>query len=411
MARALKPLALLLGEVSSSPQRGAPLAESSKPQLWLAVRLPELVLEAVSGTARRSAEEVGSYETCALKTGAPKAAGTPHKAGALQKAGARKAQENALQESINKAARTGQLAIGRPIAVVEPRRGRLFVAAVNPAARSLGIKPGLGLSAAFGFSGSLQVLERSLQAESAQLEALAACCGRFTPLVSVAPPDSLLLEVQASLRLFGGLEAIKTALGSEIRRRGFTARLTAAPTPLGALWLVRGRAEDALSLGRLQSLANPLPLAVTHWPAPIQNLLADMGARTLGDCLRLPRAGFARRAGPDYLHQLDKALGKLPDPRAAFAAPELLNFKVELFEQTTDLATLAAAVERMSEALAAELRGRQAEVLCLELVLEHVRRPSTVLSCELVESAHDARRFAELLCDKLERARLPVPTA
>jgi protein ImuB len=361
MAQSLKSLAPSPREAPPSP-RSAAAAES---RLWLAVRLPGLALESVSER--------------------------PGRGGAARAARAEQAAR-------------------RPVVVVEPRRGRLFVAAVDAAASALGISPGLGLGAAYGFCGSLEVIERSLEAERSKLEALAAWCERLSPVVCIEPPDGLLLEVQGSLRLFGGLESIKAMIGREARERGFATELAAGPTPLGALWLVRGGRRDAFSPRKLQSLSNSLPLAVTQWPDAVQILLADMGVGTIGGCLRLPRDGFARRVGPRYLQDLDKALGRLPDPRGRFAAPQSLSFRIELSDQTTSLAVLDAVTERLSAMLSAELRARQAEVRNLRLVFDHHHRQPTIVPSELVGPSHDERRFADLLHDKLERMTLPVPT-
>jgi protein ImuB len=297
---------------------------------------------------------------------------------------------------------------GRPLAIVEPRRGRLFIAAADTAARALGVERGLSLSAAFGFSGSLEIIERSISAEAASLEGIASSCTAVSPAVSIEPPDAVVLEVHGSLRLFGGLSAIKARLVQDIGARGFRAALAAAPTSLGALWLVRGHADDALSLAQLRSTAKALPLEVTQWPDEVRRLLADMGLRTVGDCLRLPRGGFARRVGVGPLEDLDRALGKLPDPRDRFAAPEHLTFKTELADATADLGLLTNVILRMTERLAIELRMRQAEVRNVRLVFEHFRRRATLVRCELAHGSHDERRFTALLCDKLERMTLPV---
>jgi protein ImuB len=282
------------------------------------------------------------------------------------------------------------------------------VAAVDAAARALGVEPGLSLSAAFGFSGALEIIERSIPGEAESLEAVAASCSALSPVVCVEPPDAIVLEVHGSLRLFGGLAAIKARLAREIHARGVHAELAAAPTPLGALWLVRGRAADVLTLPRFRSAAQALPLEVTEWPDEVRRLLADMGLRTIGDCLRLPRDGFARRVGVHVLEDLDKALGKVPDLRDRFAAPEHLSFKTELADATADLALLTNAILSMTARLGAELRARQAEIRHLRLVFEHFRRSATLVRCELARGSHDERRFDALLCDKLERMTLPV---
>ena len=47
-----------------------------------------------------------------------------------------------------------------------------------------------------------------------------------------------------------------------------------------------------------------------------------MGVRTLGDLMRLPRAGFAKRFGPALLADLDRLLGRRADPRRRLARRE-----------------------------------------------------------------------------------------
>src|SRR5580704_18989048 len=48
--------------------------------------------------------------------------------------------------------------------------------------------------------------------DGSQLEPLAGAVQRFTPRVSLVPPDALLLEVKGSLHLFSGLAGLKSAL-------------------------------------------------------------------------------------------------------------------------------------------------------------------------------------------------------
>lgn len=300
-------------------------------------------------------------------------------------------------------------ALSQPSVVVDSLQGRLCVVAVNDAARTLGIKPGFNLDAAYAFSGSIRVLERSPRAERVRLEALAAACFALTPTVSLAPPSSLLLEVRASLKLFGGLPSIKKALAESVRERGFAFHSCAAPTPLGALWLARHGSADALSKQTLLSRLSSLPLIVTCWPGSTLALLKDMGVETVGDCMRLSRGGFARRAGKQYLEDLDKASGRQPDLRIGFAPPERLSFRIELFDASTNVPVFVDAVTRMTEHLASELRMRQAQVRKMRLIFHHLRQAPTVYRLELLEASSEKPRFLDLLCDRIERVSLPAP--
>jgi len=296
----------------------------------------------------------------------------------------------------------------RPTVVVEPSGGRLRVVALNGAARGRGIRLGLDLGAAFAFSGALRVLERSHRAERSLLEALAVVGQRFTPSVSLEPPDGLLLEVHPSLALFGGIERLRASLGEALAALAPGFDMAVAPTPLAALWLSRAGGEEAAG-DTLAARLGRLPLAVTRWPDPVLELLEGIGVTTIGGCLRLPRDGFARRVGKVYLDALDKALGKQADPRVPFEPPTHLDFEVELVDESASLPVLADAVTRMTEQLARELTIRHAQVGKLELTFEHRRVEPTVHRLELLERTGNRMRLLELLCDKLERIMLPAP--
>lgn len=241
------------------------------------------------------------------------------------------------------------------------------------------------------------------------LMALASAARALTPLVCIEPPDGLLLEVHGSLKLFGGLVNVKKKLVAELDRRRLRYHLCAAPTPLAALWLARSVAEDALEPSVLPGRLSLLSLAATRWPDDVLVGLAEMGIRTVGECLRLPRDGFARRVGGEYLEQLDKALGKRPDPRVALGSSPALRSTVELSAETTETAALACVLQDIVARLGLELRRLQRQAQILELVFHHSRGPATREKLQLIEPAHEPRRFLGPLTTRLERLTLPAP--
>lgn len=246
-------------------------------------------------------------------------------------------------------------------------------------------------------------------ADQAKLQSLAAWARRFTPLVSLAPPRALLLEVKGSLKLFGGLQSIKDALGTEIERRRLSFNQCAAPTALAALWLARCANEDVRSPAELAGRFAKLDLTATMWPPRILALLGDLGMRTVGECLRLPRDGFAQRVGAQYLAELDKALGRQFDPRLGFKPPQRLSSMLELSGEVDDLLVLYEAGLKLIEKLVEMLRSYQAQVQSFELIFHHLNGPPTTERLSLADPSHDRERFSRLLFDKLERLDLPAP--
>jgi protein ImuB len=296
-----------------------------------------------------------------------------------------------------------------PAVVVEAERGQLHVVAASRAAAEAGIASGTKLNTAMALAASLRVLERAPSQEQKSLESLAALAESLTPTVSIEPPESLLLEVAGSLKLFGSLDAIEGKLHSELARRYRDFRFCAAPTATGALWLARAGRANVLQWRQLAGSLSALPLAVTRWPPEVRALLWDLGLRTVGDCARLPREGFARRVGRSYLHELDRAFGRSVDLRAAFEAPQTWSSIAELSEESVDCAIFIEAVEHLLDELCEELDRRQAAVVELELAFKHLHRPPTIERFDLREPISDRDRLLHLIEDRLERSALPVP--
>jgi protein ImuB len=296
-----------------------------------------------------------------------------------------------------------------PAVVVEQRQGQVRVVAVNAHARRCGIGLGSKLSAARALATSLEVHERSENLERESLESLAVWSQSLTPAVNIVVPDSLLLEVSGSLKLFRDLAAIKTKLADEVRCRRFAAKLCAAPTATAALWLARAGAADVLDKNELSGRLGVLPISVAHWPDAIQAMLRDLGIRTLGECLRLPRDGFARRVGESCLHDLDLALGRRVDLRRNLAFPEHWRAACDLQEETSDSEFFLQALDRLLDRLTADLRQRQAQVRTLRVTFRHLRCAPTSESFDLACPVHERERLANLLRDRVERSALPAP--
>jgi protein ImuB len=222
----------------------------------------------------------------------------------------------------------------------------------------------------------------------------------FTPRVAVESCDAVLLELAGSQRLFGGLQELLRALRVAFPR---PLQLALAPTPLAAVLLARaGRNCCITSAARLAGRLAPLPLVHLHWPEEELLRLGSMGVTTLGELLRLPRAGLARRIGPQRLAELDRLGGGRPDPRAVVAPPPRFRERIDPGYETADrerlLAMLAPALTRLEEFL----REREQGVMALRLVLRHRHAASTTCVLRCVAPEYRAPRFAALLAARLE---------
>jgi protein ImuB len=229
------------------------------------------------------------------------------------------------------------------------------------------------------------------------LEAIAAWACQFTPKVSLEPPQGLLLEVEGSLRLFGGIEALVESIEAGIASMGFAARLAAAATPRAALWLSRSRHKD-LEQAEIEVVCSGDPLA----------FLQSIGITSIGALLQLPRAGLARRCGQALVTDLDRALGAAAEPRAFYSPPPRFAAKLELPAQVTHAEGLLFAARRLLVQLEGLLAARQAGVRSFTLTLFHEDHESTI-HVGLASPARETERLAQLLREKLGATKLVRP--
>lgn len=294
--------------------------------------------------------------------------------------------------------------------VVEEQQGMHRVLLACPEATTAGVKPGQSANAALALLPTLAIEERSELREQQAIEALATWLERFTSVVCIAGRDVLLLEIAGSLRLYGGLLRLRQQVATGLEQQGFRAQLAIAPTPLAATWLARaGRRACIRDAANITTALRTLPLACLTWPAVTCEAIAGMGVTTVGDCLRLPREGFAQRFGSQRLIELDRALGRLPDPRTSWRAPERFCADYEMTEEQCDRETLLAICQELLASLERFLLTRQLGTQRLLFSFFHLRAPATQLPLGCANSERLATHWFELLKLRFERVALPEP--
>lgn len=318
-----------------------------------------------------------------------------------------------------------RLPAGLQLAVAD----RLTILHANDNAVAFGVQRGMKRATALALAPELTLIERDPARERQALETIAGWALQFTPMVSLqsacplpavpaskphgARPDrpcGLLLELEPSLKLFGGRQALITRLKLGLNDLGFSARIAIAPTPTAA-WLMACHQDGLSALGEAQLNARlaGLPIELLDSVAGHQEQLQTIGARTLKDLLLLPRAGLARRFGKALLVELDRALGRQPEPRFAFEAPATFERRLELLAQVENAEALLFAARRLLVEMAGWLSARHGAVRAFALDAEHDDRPPTRLSIRLTDPSRDADRLTSLLREKLAVTHLPQP--
>ncbi len=290
------------------------------------------------------------------------------------------------------------------------------VVAANAAARATGVREGQLISAALAFAPALRTRDRDEDAEAHALAQLATWALTFTPSAGLAPPNAIVAEIGGSLRLFSGLPQLVARLVEGVRARGYAARLGLAPTPGAALLLARaGHAQPVTSLAPLPKLLAPLPLTLLDLDEALRTTLGDAGVTTFGQAMALPRDALARRGGAELVALLDRALGRVADPRPSFVPPPRFTAKLDLPAPVHDTEALGFGVNRLVQELATWLAARGLGVTRLELTLTHERYlrqrglPATVVPFALGAPARMPAHLTSVLRERLARVTLPAP--
>jgi protein ImuB len=293
--------------------------------------------------------------------------------------------------------------------VVEDQQGVQRVLLASAQAASAGVMPGQSANAALALLPTLHVEARSEMAEQQALENLACWLEQFTSVVCFAGPDVLLVEIAGSLRLYGGLLSLRQQIAAGLEQQGFSASLAIAPTPLAATWLAKaGQRACIREPANITAALRGLPLHCLDWPKNICESLAGMGLKNIGDCLRLPREGFARRFGPQRLLELDRALGRLPDPRTSWRAPERFCADYEMTEEQSDRELLLTICRELLLSLERFLLTRQLGTQSILFTFFHLNKPATQLRLGCASAERMGDRWFDLLRIRFEQLTLPA---
>lgn len=299
---------------------------------------------------------------------------------------------------------------GAPTVVVEGEGVRSRVVALNESAMAVGADIGMRVNAVYALAPQLQVIHRDERLEATVLEGLVGWCEQFTSVVSLTPPAGLLLEIGASLALFGNLEALVERFRAGLKRIGYRHCTAVAPTPLAASLLARAGFSEAIRSP--QSLAGGLariPLACTDLPEKIREELRAMGVKHFGDCYRLPRDGLSRRVGPVVIDTIDRALGRCPDPRQPHRAAVEFERRLGFPAEVREVEVVLHGASRLLEELCGFLRARALGVRALAVHLAHRGQSDTRIAITLIAPQRDPQHLLHLLRERLERLQIVQP--
>jgi protein ImuB len=265
-------------------------------------------------------------------------------------------------------------------------------------------------------------------AQAPDVQALSWWALQFSPRVTVLE-GAVLLEVQASERLFGGRKALLHRIQREcselqvgsmavaptaLAARGLLRCMVCPPTPEHAANAAPTVAVAACTQRTLAAVLDALPLSALLATVPHEPTLQRLGCNQLGQVRALPRGGVSRRFGAALLNALDQAYGQQIEIYPWVTLPEQFSVRLE-FNSRIELAEgLMFGAHRLLGSLKAWLTARQSGVTGISLHWEHdLQRRGEAKAGSLVvrtgQASRDTQHLARLLSEHLARTELLAP--
>lgn len=287
------------------------------------------------------------------------------------------------------------------------------VCRASVSARQAGVQLHMRRGGVLAVAPHTQLYTRATEQEARLRERVAIALLQFTPCVSLALEDAVLLEVSASLRLFGGLRTLCRRIRDTGHLLGCSTILSCAPTAHGAWLLTQCGNRRTVRMTRLHHWLDALPCWTLPAAQTHQAWLDGLGCRTLGDLRRLPRAGLRRRSSNAILTTLDQAYGAAPALCEWIQAPPTFDARTELPDRMHHAEHALHAADGLLVQMLGWLQAHQWAVTHYTLALEHERGrhaiAPTVLDIALAEPAWEHRHLTRLLREKLGTLKLDAP--
>ena len=286
-----------------------------------------------------------------------------------------------------------------PVVILSRRR----VSFMNQPARDAGIMQDSSIDSAYTVSDNVTSFKRDESKELKRLEHLAQWAYQFTPSVSLAPPQSLLLEVSGCLKLFRGLANLKQAIGDDLKTQGYSVTMGVNKTPQAALCYAAAALGD--NTGNVQQSLGNVPVQRLHIEDAIIEKLRQMGINRCQQLFALPIDGLNRRFGISFTDYLARLTGAQRDPRKFVTNEPIFASEITFLTEVSDLNSLIFPIKRLLSELHNFLRGRQLQVDQFTFRLNHRSHATQKLTIRLANPDDDQNMFLMLTKLKLNNIK------
>jgi len=297
----------------------------------------------------------------------------------------------------------------QPQMLVSDVAGRWLVHTANALAEDFGVMPNMSMNAAYALCPDILTCQRDPQREERQLKRLADWTYQYSSMVSLIEPQTLLLEVQGSLRLFDNLPNLLKRLQHDLENNWqITSHYAISPSPTASQMLAQSFQSIVLEdNAKLRATLAEMPInCLLLNDDKLLTKLNNIGAATLQDLWRLPRDGLMRRFGQKLLTHLDKLLGIIPDPQKLYQPPAKFDERLELPYEASSSKIILYALEKLLIKLEDFLRERDAGVTELFIDLYYFNAEPKNIALGFRQNTRNAKQLLSLCQTHFEKVTL-----
>ncbi|MEP7008103.1 MAG: DUF6504 family protein [Sphingomonas bacterium] len=333
-----------------------------------------------------------------------------HERGDGWRPGARWAREGRLSLPVMGG---GHLAGEAPLVTSIREGSKVLIAAVSPAARAVGLHPGMAVTQARAQVPGLDIRPADIEGDRADLRRLAIAAARhWSPIVALSGEDGLLIDITGTAHLFGGEQAMARRILRLLARLGVTGRIAVADTA-GAAWALARYARlsgdrfsrDGVAIcpptTHLAALAT-LPVAALRCDAGAIELLKRLGVDTIGQLAAMPRAPLARRFGTALVARLDQAIGRIGEPLDPVVPPETIAIVQRFAEPIATAEAIEHWLAYLMPRLVTALTGAGLGARVVELIADRIDGVPQRLRIGLARPSRDAAHLLRLIVRRIE---------
>jgi protein ImuB len=294
----------------------------------------------------------------------------------------------------------------RPLVTAIPDHGRRIIAAVDAAARALGVQPGMTVTRARSFTPDLLVVDAEPDVDFEGLRRLALWAGqRYSPFVAPDAPDGIWLDITGCASLFSTERALLKDLHRRVVAFGLTLQIAVADTAGCAHAVARhvpaGR-PVTIEPGDHRKAISLLPIAALRLPAIDVEGLRKLGFERIEQLIGAPRGPLAKRFGRELHRRLDQALGNLPEPIEPIFPEHLPRARRGFMEPIATPEAFAQVIGDLASDVVDQL-GRIAKgARRLDCYFHRVDGQTQAIRIGTAAPSRDPRHLAKLLSARIE---------